>query len=298
VQDAATPAPGTIRSAALRTTLRWVLILASLLAVGPLVAELFTFLRDVDGGRAVTLLVNGSPGVAFAGAAVLIFATLCVGLVAARFFSLGTALFCAGAVVAWAGSRLGSLESIVRRAGEGKDLFALAVEGLLVTAAAAGAAALFVRVGGAGAREGSALERALYAEPEPVQARASSTAAALGAAALAAGAAVWFVALSGARMQTLAATVAGGIAAGGVAHLLHAHRRLTPVLPMAAMALVALAGPLAAYFMEGTRLAAHVYDGSVLSLARPVSLDWAAGALIGVPLGLNWAGASAERRSR
>ena len=301
--DAATPAsnPATpaLLPSALKTTLRWALILASLLAIGPLAAELVTRVRDVDGGRAVTLLIHGDLAAAALAALALTAAVLLVGLTAARFFSLGTAYFCAGAIIAWASSELGSLEAITRRAGSGKDLFTLGLEGLLVSLAAAAATLLFARAAGPGHQRTSDpwLQRALFAEPAP-RTQGHHPAAALAAAVLAAGIAVWFIALSGARTQTLAATITGGIAAGAVAHMLHAHRRLTPLLPMLAMGVVALLGPVIAKFLEGDRLMAHVYDGSVFSLARPISLDWAAGALIGVPLGMSWAGASAEKHSR
>ena len=303
--DAATPASNpaphfAIKSSALRATCRWVLILGSLLGVGPLTSELLSGLRDVDGGRAVTLLINGDVGGAVVATLVLVAAVLVVGSLGARFFSLGTGYFCAGAVLAWAGSALGSLEGIVRRAGSGKDLYVLGVEGLIVTVGAAGAVVWFARLAGGGTQgpRGTWVERAVFAEPAPLKGRGPHPAGALCAAVAAAGVAVWFIALSGDRTQTLAATITGGIASGAVAHLLHAHRRFTPVMPILAVAVVALAGPVAAVFVEGDRLVAHVYDGTVLGLARPVSLDWAAGALIGVPLGMSWAGASAEKRVR
>jgi hypothetical protein len=302
VPDAASTAsnpapPSALKSSAFKATCRWVLILGSLLGVGPLAAEFMSGVRDVDGGRAVTLFINGGAGSALVATLVLVGAVMVVGSLGARFFSVGTGYFCAGAVLAWAGSALGSLEAIVRRAGSGKDLLLLGVEGLIVTVGAAAAVVWFARLHGDQRVKGGWVERAVFAGPAPLKGRGPHPAGAFVGAVVAVGVAVWFIALSGERTQTLAATIAGGVAAGAVAHLLHAHRPLTPVLPTLAMGAVALLGPVVAQFVEGDRLVAHVYDGSVLSLARPVSLDWAAGALIGVPLGLSWAGASAEKRS-
>jgi hypothetical protein len=39
------------------------------------------------------------------------------------------------------------------------------------------------------------------------------------------------------------------------------------------------------------------FGGSLLPLARIVSLDWACGLMLGVPVGLGWAGAMLDERS-
>jgi hypothetical protein len=66
---------------------------------------------------------------------------------------------------------------------------------------------------------------------------------------------------------------------------------------MLALAVLGLAGPLVAKGVQGSRLVEATYAGELLALARPLSLDWAAGALLGVPLGLAWAGAMLDHRS-
>jgi hypothetical protein len=296
------PAPARPHGA-LRTTFKWVLVLGSMLAVGPAMAELLENVRDVDGGRAVTLFINGEPVTALLCALALIASVLLIGVVASRFYSAGTAMVCCGFVLAWGAAALGDLESIVRRAGDGRSLFMLAIEGFVVTLGGAGLCMLFSRIaarehGGKPVR-GPLWQRALFvgeAEKSNVPLQPLLTGLVVGV--LAAAFFVWFTALSGARTQTLAAAFIAGIAAGAAAHLTNVGRgyQLSPVLPFLSLALLALIGPIAAYFVEGSRLVAHVYDGSVLNLARPVSLDWAAGGLVGIPLGISWAGGTAEKR--
>ena len=293
----------------LKAVLKWTLILASLLAVGPLMAKMLTELRDVDGGRAATFFVNGDPKTALLCAAALIVASLVVGMLGARFYSLTTSMLCSGFVLGWAASSLGSLESIVRRAGDGRNLVWLAVEGLVVTIAAAGATMLYVRTSATHEAQTSGVpvkkasgplwQRAFVSgEPTSSEPIAPVLLIALAAGTVAAAVLVWFVALSGDRTQTMFAAICGAIAAGAAAQLVTAGRgfHLTPVLPILSVALVALLGPIIAKSLEGTNLIQRVFDGSVLGLARPVSLDWATGALIGVPLGMGWAGAAVDKR--
>src|SRR5262249_39973802 len=108
----------------------------------------------------------------------------------------------------------------------------------------------------------------------------------------------WFLAVSGAKGQTFMAALIGALGAGVAAQMVARSKDLhvTPVTPILPIALVALAGPLVAVALHGARLVDAVYAGTVFSLARPLSLDWAAGAVIGVPIGLGWAGSMLDRR--
>jgi hypothetical protein len=99
---------------------------------------------------------------------------------------------------------------------------------------------------------------------------------------------VWLVAQSDFRGQTLAATVLGGIAAGLVGRLWSPH-----VQPVLLPAGVMLAGTLACWIAAMLLPAAveRAYTtGDVPALLLPIPIDWAAGALCGVPIGFHWAG--------
>jgi hypothetical protein len=298
-----------------KAVLRWVLVIVSVLLVGPLASRMLQGLRDVDGGHAVTILVNGNLGKGLVAGLAVFAAAGVVGIIGSYFLSLNTGLLSAGLVLAWGAfseaasgggvSRPGTLENIVRRAGGGQDLPMLAIEGFLVTVAAAALAWLMVRVAHRAQQTASGSEPSggpdrqpalIYGSGQgsPWQALGLSMLAAIGVAAFAA----WFLAASGAKGQTFAAALVAGLLAGLAAQTTASSKgyHLTPVAPMLGIALVALAGPLIARAMAGGNIVELVYAGKVFSLARPLSLDWASGAMIGVPVGLGWAGAMLDRR--
>ncbi len=281
----------------LKAALRSIVVVASLLAIGPLAAMLINSLRDADGGRAVTLLVNGNLGGGLAAGAVVFVAAAIVGLAASHFLSLNTGLMSAGIILAWGRWGEGTLEGVVRRAGNGKDLTMLAVEGLVVTLIAAALTRLMVKVAHNAQHPDSKPSGALIAGPDGASIWPMFFAVLLAGAA-AAGVITWLLSVSGAKGQTFAAAVLGAIAAGATAQVIASSKgfHAMPATPMLSIALVALVGPLVAMVMHGAGLIDAVYSGKVFSLARPFCLDWAAGALLGVPIGLGWAGSMLDRR--
>jgi len=62
---------------------------------------------------------------------------------------------------------------------------------------------------------------------------------------------------------------------------------------------VAVAGPVIATFVHAGTLGPTraAVSGKLFALARPMPLDWIAGAFVGIPLGLWWAGSLIERES-
>jgi len=285
-----------------KATLRWALISLSLLLVGPAVAWVVGGLRDVDGGRAVTLLVNGSlPRGLLSGLVVFAAATL-VGAVGARFLALGLGVTCAGIVLAWAAWSMGTAEDVLRRANSPADLPRLALEGFLVTAAAAALCAFLTKVAThrdahLAPRNTKGIPGLIY--PTDTEADARLTLAIAVPAAIAAAAAVtWLLAVTNARGQTLAAALFGAVAAAAAAQVIAASRRclITPAVPALAVAAVALAGPLIANAVQGSRIIDLTFSDHLLPIARPISLDWAAGTLLGIPLGLSWAGSMLEKK--
>lgn len=300
----------------LKAVFRWVLVVASLLFIGPFAARMLGSVRDVDGGHAVTILVNGDMGRALVGGLLVFAAAAVVGLVGSHFLSLNTGMMSAGLVLAWGAwsegaTDGGTLENIVRRAGNGKDLPLLAIESLVLTLLAAGLTWAMVRVAhraqqpvtdptapvkaGVGAKAEAGAPALIYGKGDKPQfALLGSMLAAVGVCGILA----WLLAVSGAKGQTFAAALIGAIGAGAAAQTAASSKEfhVTPVTPILAMALVALAGPLIAMGMHDGRVVDAVYAGTVFSLARPLSLDWAAGAVIGVPIGLGWAGSMLDRR--
>jgi hypothetical protein len=116
---------------------------------------------------------------------------------------------------------------------------------------------------------------------------------------IAAAAVTWFLAVANAQGQTFGAALLAALAAGAVGQVLASGSRcvLTPVVPAVAILVLAVLGPLAAKMHAGNHLIESIYRGDFLGLGRPISLDWAAGALLGAPIGLSWAGAIIDQRA-
>jgi len=99
--------------------------------------------------------------------------------------------------------------------------------------------------------------------------------------------------------QVFAATLCGAIAAGVAGQLVASSfgATLMPAASIGSMLVVATLGPLLAGWMHGDGLTSAVFAGGVLPLAKPLSLQWAAGAVIGAPIGIGWAGAMLDARA-
>lgn len=281
-----------------RSILKWTLYLAALLALGPAVATLTGALRDPTGGHAATLLSSTSLGAGLLAGFVALAAAAVIGVAGSKNINVGTGCTLAGIVLAWAGWRLGSLEDLARLPNSSVPLLTIAIENGLVTLAAAAIAFLCVKTGSGiwSASEGNAL--ASKPERDDLPNLPTLATGALGAI-VASTLAVYLMANNGFKGQTLAAATLGGVASAIFAQLAVAGKRslITPVIPSIAVALVALVGPIVALAMHGSKIDALVYAGKVLPLARPVSLEWAAGALMGVPLGLSWTASSVDPRA-
>lgn len=99
--------------------------------------------------------------------------------------------------------------------------------------------------------------------------------------------AVFFIAQSAMKGQVIGAVVIGGMIAGLVARLVAPH--VQPVLIFCSPILFGAIGYLAAMvFVKPTLGLASVMD-VLPAIARPTPLDYAAGSLMGVAIGLGWA---------
>ncbi len=293
----------------LQSTAKWSFILFCLFAVGPAVSTLAFHLRDVDGGPAVSLLIGESRGAGVIAGVAAMGAALVAGLIGAALFSMYTGLGCAGLILAWSGWGLGTIDDFARRTRDGSDLGLLGFEGLLGGLVVVGIAVLVARV---------ALSREHAAAPAPpvpprvrnwqgiFALRAEENARPIPAAAAGlvlgitvTGAVIWLAALTPMRGQTLMAVVIGGMAAGLCAQLAASSFRvmLSPTAPLLGVAVLALLGPISASLLHGSGFLSALFDGTLWPLARPVSLQWGAGALLGVPLGLGWGGSVLDLRA-
>jgi hypothetical protein len=88
-----------------------------------------------------------------------------------------------------------------------------------------------------------------------------------------------------------------GIAAGGFGRAVASRDASpSPIPGLLAMGVLAAIGPLTGLFITGkAQVATAAMEGRVFPLAVPMPLDWLAGALWGIPLGLSWADSMVEK---
>jgi hypothetical protein len=286
----------------INASLRWALLLASLLAVGPACSALLASARDAHGGHAVSMLVGGSLSHSLPAGLLLFAGAALVGWLGARFFALSTGFASAGLVLAWGAWRTSTFDQLIRRTHSPAELPMLAAEGAIALLAASAIA--WVCWHASRAHRPSSANTA----PTPQTflshiATAKDRAAAPKAAVIAvllsavAGAAVAYViAATPLKGQTIAAAFVAAIAAGVVAQLAvqGMHASPTPVAVVVGLVLPAVVAPFLA--RADSALVAHTFANSVVPIAKVMPLDWAAGAVLGAPIGLGWAGAMMDVR--
>lgn len=265
-----------------QSLLRWILPLTGLLLVGPLEWLCTSWLRLEDGSESATLLVSSTPvrGLVF-GVLAIGLATL-VGLAASRLINASYGLFSAGLTLAWAAWGTGTIDEIARRTQSGDFLPRLAIEGAVVGLLGLGSAWLIIRAGRSHPCSASDLHDPELPNPWPSRAKAFV------ACLLVAGVVGWLMAPESLKGQTFAAAAAAGMLGAMIGKM--TARTATPLVAFAVVAVLAFAGPVAAaaYYGTGSSLIRPVYDGSLLPIARIMPLDWLAGALVGIPIGLSW----------
>jgi hypothetical protein len=261
---------------------RWTFYLAAFFLIGPLAAALPGGLRGEGGSPGASPLVSTAPalGLLLALAALAIAGT--VGAVAARLVGSAAGLTTAGIIAAWAAFRTGTVEALVRAAQSGRPLLVLALEGLLLGIAALAMASLILAAGRpADSPAGSAPDRRFFARGDLAALPVALLGGALGAA-LIAGSAI--------KGQTIAAAIVGGIGVGVAARLVSGRAGIPAMF--IAIAALAILGPLAGYVMAGGGgggILQSAYRGSLFPLAWVGPLDWVAGGLLGIPIGIGWA---------
>lgn len=261
------------------TIARWALISLALLVVGPLLAIPFGSLRLPDGAMGAPALLSISPlkGLLLLAVAMVIAAGL--GAAAARLGGAGLGLAVAGFTLAGPAWTTGVLDDALRARSDdlvAESLRTLAIEGALVAIGGALIALLITRA----ARP--------HSQPSPGDRR--DPIQALGGLAIAgviAGIAASLVARESLKGQNIGAALVAG-AAGATAA-----RFMLPRAPAAVFVLgvgmLGVIGPVWAMAQFGDGALRAAYEMRLPAIARPLALDWLAGGLVGVSLGLYWA---------
>ncbi len=271
---------------AMKVILQWVFAAIAALVVGPLAGLATAANTGVDGSPDATMFLGSSLAAGVLGHAAALALAGGFGLLTARVISGRFGLFTAGVVLTWAAARTGRVEAIITAQPDASTLTTLAFEGALLAAAAAGLAWLVCR--DAHQEKHSAYEKPISGE----------TVLALAAALVAGGIGAWLAARDDLKGQTIAAAWVAGALGATLARVL-AHRSAGWVVVLG-VCLCAVAGPLLASGASIEALRLHLYsgtiNGSLASLVRIAPLDWIAGAFMGVPVGMSWAGSMVEKR--
>ncbi len=272
---------------------RWLLLGIAALALGPLAGFLTASLRTVDGSSHATLLVSNS---LIKGLLVLVGVFVlagAAGVAGAVVTGLRHGFLCAGMVLAWGAWGTGQIDRLLHQSLSSSTMYTLSVEALLVGALSVGLAACMVLIARRPAPDPELAPH--HHVPEPRTLIDSATPAALAASVVIAGIVAWIVAQDTLKGQTFAAAALAamfGATAGRLAA--PASSALTFV---GAIAILAIASPTVAAFMHPASMGPTraALAGTLFPLARPLPLDWAAGAFVGIPLGLSWAASLVDK---
>ncbi len=262
--------------------IRWTLLPAALFVVGPLLALLNGAMQAADGSHDVTALTGLSIGVGLGILLVQFGVAALLGGLTANLVGVRSGLICAGFTLLAPANANGTLLGLMRWDGTTSALRDLAIEGAVVALLGALTTWFILR---AGRRH----------ETEPTEKLASAgSAVALLVAFAAAGAGAWIVARETLSGQTIGAAGVAGLAGATLGRI--AAPRASAIMFVVAIGLLAVAGPVIATGASGAEIARDVYELKVVPLARPLPMHWMAGGLIGVPLGMAWAGQMLEKR--
>jgi hypothetical protein len=264
--------------------------LASLLLAGPVAWLLTSSIVDASGGHGTTLLHASGVGASLTrGAGAIVIAGV-MGVLTARLVGLRAAFWNCGMVLAWAAAGLGTIDQVLRaREGSQSLLTTLALEAGVVMVLVAGIAVACWKF----AREAPA--RSEGWTDLTFAGRASAVALGAAASAAAAGLVAHFAMINNLKGQAIGAAGMGA-AAASVAVALLAPRAPAFAVVTGAM-LAGVLGPVVAQFMTPpSQVSPAVFAWGLLGPARITAMDWAAGAMLGAPMGLWIAGGLLERR--
>lgn len=270
----------------------------ALCILGPIATLNLDGLQALDGGPDVSLLVTAEPVIGLISGLAILAGAAIYGILAGKLVDARTGTLSAGFLVAWAAWRTGNLGHIFRIDPSSGVLVRLAIEAAIVGVGAALVALLVAGTRPAdqpvphtdlpGPHLGSLTQ---LAKPPVLGGIVAGAAAALVVA--------YVVAFNPLRGQALMAGVLGAIAAGAIARLVvHAAsgHEAPSAAPYAAVVLAAVVAPLIGFIIPGaTHLESASLSQSLPGFLLVQPLDWAAGMLIGTPIGLAWAGAAVHK---
>lgn len=264
-----------------RAIARWGTFLAAILIIGPVIGMVADRIPPIPGARDGTALVSAAPALGLGLVAMCIVLATAIGCIGSRLISVSHGLTCAGLALAWAVFHTGRLLDLSRAVDPGSLGPRLAIEGAIVGVLVLVGTLLIIRVG---PKNTPSLTEGLFS-PASLGAAAAATAIGMFVA--------FIIARDDKAGQAFAAAVAGGAVGAAVARtLVNNAPRASALL---AIPLGAAACPLVGFALSPKPVDVAIVGGTVHALARIMPLDWCAGALIGIPFGITWAGSMIEK---
>ncbi|MGA1467268.1 MAG: hypothetical protein ACO38V_06475 [Phycisphaerales bacterium] len=261
----------------LKSALQNTILVAGLLIGAVLLGLSVGSLASLRGVPGPTILSSVSPVSAVATILILLVPTTLIAIVVGRMLNAVVGLFVLGAALATLSMQCGTIEDL---AFGGGSLRATAIESV-GWAVLVGALAVIVLVGSGPLPDVPRRKDTWLAE------FLDSGSAVFLAVGLVALPVAWLVVATPLKGQAIGGTILASAAVGFVGRLVAP--RLQPALLFAMPVLAGAAGTLVASFSLSGELADAFVSGSLSRLAYPMPIDWAAGALCGVAIGLGWA---------
>jgi hypothetical protein len=231
-------------------------------------------MSNADGGLGPTVLNAQYVGPAVVAIGAVVVLMFIISMTSARQLGPLAAMAAIGAGLGWGALGLDGMRNVLIEGSAGPA----AVDGIVWTGVVLVLSwVLFVRFGSV-----PSVEPDVEGEhPDPMVSPEAIRAALIG---MVAGLlAAWLIARTDFRQQTAVAAAVGGLACGFAGRLSAPH--VQPALLPPAMVLAGTLGAWVASFFVPNDIEAAFAAGNVPAVLLPLPIDWAAGALLGVPLG-------------
>jgi large-conductance mechanosensitive channel len=239
------------------------------------------FVESVRGAGGPTLFSAERPGVAAVAVILCLALASMIACIVGRMVNAAVGVFVLGAGVFALDSRLATVRELAFVDAGRAALIKMAVETLVLACAAFVMVHIVFRVTG-GLHDVEADEH--NERPHWLTSPAALKSAACGVLVLPA---VWLTVQSPMKGQALAGAIIGGTLAGLIARLLAPH--VQPLLVLVSPMVFGALGQLLAAFATHPPLDHAYIDGTLSVFARATPMDYLAGSLLGVPMGLGWA---------
>lgn len=254
------------------TILKWTLLGLALLVLAPILSGVIQMGSGI--GQAGTPALSGSLVVGTVTWLIAVVGAGIAGAVVSRLVDARYGMAAAGLALVWAAGNVPNLADLTRVDGAGSPVVAMAVDGLVLGALVA--VVLFVVLPGSAGKSG---ETASSDSRDPRLQALLAAAGFAGAALVGA----WLVAQDGRTGQAIAGAVVAGVFGGAVA------RVIAPALPLRMLVfgvpLTMLIAPLLGMVLTEGDIPSAGYTDSAFPLLRVMPAHWAAGLLIGLPIG-------------